>query len=131
MKIHAHPKTCTWGHWERLRQKEKWAAEDEMVRQHHQLTGHDLNKFQETLEDRGAWCSTVHWITKLDTTKQINYSNKIWRIVLGMQDKTSYFTKFCGSFASTWKIKLCFSNSLMVDWSQQSHYFQNRYLVAD
>ena len=87
-----------------------------MVRQHHQLTGHDLNKFQETLEDRGAWCATVHGITKLDTTQQLNnYSNKIQRIALGMQDKISYFTKFCGSFAPTWKIKLCFYNSLMVD----------------
>ena len=29
------------------RQKEKEAAEDGMVRQHHQLNGHDLSKLQE------------------------------------------------------------------------------------
>ena len=35
-------------------QKEKEAAEDEMVRYHHQLNGHKLSKLWETVEDRGA-----------------------------------------------------------------------------
>ena len=39
-----------------------------MVRQHHQLIGYDLNKLQETSEDRRAWLATVHGVTKLDIT---------------------------------------------------------------
>ena len=42
------------------RQKEKGSAEDETVRWHHLLNGHELEQIQETVEDRGAWCPTVH-----------------------------------------------------------------------
>ena len=24
----------------------------------------NLNKLQETVEDRGTWCTTVHWVTE-------------------------------------------------------------------
>ena len=49
-------------------QKEKRAAEDEMVGGHHWLSGMNLSKLQETVEDRGAWCATVHGVTELETT---------------------------------------------------------------
>jgi len=41
-------------------------AEDEMVRQHYQLNGHE---FEQTLGDgeRGAWCAAVHGVAKSQT----------------------------------------------------------------
>ena len=42
------------------RQKEKGAAEDEMVRWHQLLNGHEFEQIRETVEDRGAWCPTDH-----------------------------------------------------------------------
>ena len=27
----------------------------------------NLSKLQETVEDRGAWCATVHWVSKSQT----------------------------------------------------------------
>ena len=30
----------------------------------------DLSKFQEIVEDRGAWCAAVHGVTVLDTTTE-------------------------------------------------------------
>ena len=53
------------------RQKKKWAAEDEMVRQHHRLNGHEFDKLQEMVEDRGTWCAAVHGVAK----SQIRPSN--------------------------------------------------------
>ena len=41
---------------------EEGAAEDEMVRLHHQLNGHELSKLQETVKDRGAWHAAVHGV---------------------------------------------------------------------
>ena len=35
-----------------------------LVRQHHQL---NVSKFWERVEDRGAWCATVHGVTKSQT----------------------------------------------------------------
>ena len=37
------------------RQKEKGAAEDEMVGWHHQLNGHESGQMWETVKDREAW----------------------------------------------------------------------------
>ena len=39
-------------------------AEDEMVRQHHQLNGLSLSKLQEIVNDREAWRAAVTGITK-------------------------------------------------------------------
>ena len=40
----------------------------------------NLSKFQETVEDWGAWCATVHEDTESDMTYQLNNnkSNKQW-----------------------------------------------------
>ena len=32
----------------------------------------NLSKFQEIVEDRGAWCAAVHGVTELDTTQRLN-----------------------------------------------------------
>ena len=48
-------------HW---RQKKKGASEDEMVRWHHQLNGHELDQTQEIVEDKECWCAAVHEVTK-------------------------------------------------------------------
>ena len=32
----------------------------------------NLNKLQEIVKDREAWCATVHGVTKSDTTGQLN-----------------------------------------------------------
>ena len=45
-------------------QKEKGAAEGEMVRELHQVNGLDLSKLQDIAEDRGTWCAAVHAVTK-------------------------------------------------------------------
>ena len=47
-----------------LRQKEKRAANDEMVRLHNQLMDMSLRKPWEIVGDRGAWCAAIHGTTK-------------------------------------------------------------------
>ena len=47
------------------KQKVKRAAEDEMIRWHHLLNGHEnVIKLMEIVEDRGAWQTTIHDVTK-------------------------------------------------------------------
>ena len=43
---------------------EKGTREDEMVRWHHWLNGHELSKLRELVMDREAWCAAVHGVTK-------------------------------------------------------------------
>ena len=51
------------------RQKEKRAAEDEMVRQHHQLNGHEFDQTQGDSEGQGTLvCSSLSGHKKLATT---------------------------------------------------------------
>ena len=49
-------------------QKKKGVAEDELVRKHHWLNGHELEKTPEIVEDRKAWYAVVHGVAELDTT---------------------------------------------------------------
>ena len=39
-------------------------TEDEMVRWHHLLNGHELNKIQEMLKDGEAWRAAVRGVAK-------------------------------------------------------------------
>ena len=49
------------------RQKEKGAAEDEIVDSIPDSMDLNLSKLQETKKDRGAWCAAIHGITKSRT----------------------------------------------------------------
>ena len=44
--------------------QEEKEAEDEMVRYHHQLNGHEFEQTQEIVKDREAWCVTVYGVAK-------------------------------------------------------------------
>ena len=46
------------------RHKEKGTAEDEMVRQYHQLNGHESEQTRGIVKDREAWHATVHGVAK-------------------------------------------------------------------
>ena len=50
------------------RQKQKGAIEDELVRWHHRLNGHELEQaLREIVKDREAWRAAVHGVTKSQT----------------------------------------------------------------
>ena len=49
------------------RREEKGTTEDEMVRWHHRLNGHNLSKFRELVMDREAWRAAVHGVGKSRT----------------------------------------------------------------
>ena len=49
------------------RQKGKGAAEDEMVRQHHWLNGHEFDQIP-VVKDREAWRAAGHVVVELATT---------------------------------------------------------------
>ena len=53
--------------WERVKAKGEGVAEDEMVIKHHWQNGHEFEQTQEIVEDRGAWYSTIHGVTKNQT----------------------------------------------------------------
>ena len=40
-------------------------ADDEMVRWYHQLSGYEFAQTPDIVEERGAWCATVHEVAKL------------------------------------------------------------------
>ena len=44
--------------------KKKGAAEDEMVRLHHQLNGHKSEQIPDIVKDREAWHAVVHEAAK-------------------------------------------------------------------
>ena len=64
------------------RWEEKGMTEDEMVRWHHRLDGHELSKLREFLMDREAWCAAVHGAAKSWTllSDWTDYLNIQWNI---------------------------------------------------
>ena len=48
-------------------QKEKGLTEDEMVRQHHQLNGHEFEQTLGDSEGQGSWQAVVRGILKSQT----------------------------------------------------------------
>ena len=48
-------------------QEEKGVTEDEMVRWHHWLNGHEFEQLQEIVKDREAWRAAVHGVVKSQT----------------------------------------------------------------
>ena len=51
--------------WERLKQKEKGAAEDEMVTQHHQLNRHEFGQTPEDSEGQGSLVCCSPWFSRV------------------------------------------------------------------
>ena len=49
------------------KQEENGTTEDEMVRWHHWLDGHEFGKLQELVMEREAWRATVHGVAKSQT----------------------------------------------------------------
>ena len=50
--------------WERLKVEEKGMTEDEMVRWHHQLDGHEFEEALGLVMDKEAWRAAVYGVTK-------------------------------------------------------------------
>ena len=48
----------------KIKGKMRRAPEDEMVREHHRLNGHEFEQTLETAKDRGAWSDAVHGVAK-------------------------------------------------------------------
>ena len=46
---------------------EKGATEDEMVKQHHLLNGHEFEQTLEDSEGQGTWSASVHGVAKSQT----------------------------------------------------------------
>ena len=93
------------------RQKEKRAAEDEMVRKHHQFKGHELEKTPEDSGGQGSLaCCIVHGIAKSwtqlsnwTTTMLLKYKY-LWEVTFWKREKRDwkiyYLTWFLGKY--TW-----------------------------
>ena len=47
--------------------RRRMGTEDEMVGWHHQRSGHELGKVQETVKNREAWNATMHGVAKSQT----------------------------------------------------------------
>ena len=52
-------------------------AEDEVVWSVTHSRDMNLSKLQEIVEDRGAWCATVHGVTELDKIFPLNNNNRL------------------------------------------------------
>ena len=83
------------------RQKEKDAAEDELVRWHHQLNGHEFEQ-TDIVKDRRTWCAPAHEVSKIQaqlsdwtTTTMMNY-------VFFLENITCSIPTSATNFCMTW-----------------------------
>ena len=65
-------------------QEEKVMAEDEMVRWHHWLDGHEFGKLWELVMDRDAWRAAIHGVAKrrtwLSDWTELNWTERLtWK----------------------------------------------------
>ena len=51
-------------------------TEDEMVRWHHRLDGHEFEQTHKILKDGEAWHATVHGAAEVDTAEQLSNNNR-------------------------------------------------------
>ena len=59
-----------------LRQEEKGMTEDEMVRSHHQLNGHEFEQAPGVGDGQGSLACSSPWVHKeLDTTEWLNWTD--------------------------------------------------------
>ena len=60
------------------RQKEKRAAEDEMVRQHHRFNGHEPEQILGDSGGQGSLACSSPWVTESDMTEGLNWTTTNW-----------------------------------------------------
>ena len=72
--------------------KEKGVAEDEMVRQHHRVNGHEAEHNPGDTEGQGnPVCCNPQGHKGWDMTKQLNSNNKYWILTAGRLDVMKLF----------------------------------------
>ena len=82
------PDVKNWLIWKDLdagkdwRWKEKRTIEDEMVGQHHWLSGHEFDYTWKLVMDREAQCAAFHEVTEFDTSEQLNWTELILQLNL-------------------------------------------------
>ena len=54
------------------------------MRWHHWLSGHEFEQTLGIVKDREAWCGTVHGVTELDTTEQLNWTDRLKTVKMAM-----------------------------------------------
>ena len=76
-----------WGH------EEKWTTDDEMVRRHHQLNGHEFEQTPRDSEGQGSLACCSPWCCKeTDITEWLNNNNKAFKWRLRFSTQASWFS---------------------------------------
>ena len=61
------------------KEEEKGMTEDEMIRWHHWLDGHEFEQTPEVGDGQGTLVCCIPWgRTELDTTEQLNFTELVW-----------------------------------------------------